>query len=50
MHTHIDDVPAVEVAPGVVERVLMEPDDPLARVKARHYVLTKGGTGFSTSR
>jgi len=46
MHTHIDDVPAKEIAPGVVERILMEPDPdrPLDRVGARHYVLTNGGT------
>lgn len=46
MHAHIDDVPAVEMAPGVVERVLMGPDqsNPLARVEAKHYVLTNGGT------
>ena len=46
MHVYIDDVPAVEIAPGVVERVLMEPkpDKPLDRVGAKHYVLTKGGT------
>jgi len=46
MHTHIDDVPAVEIAPGVVERILMkkDPNNPFEHVEARHYTLTKGGT------
>ena len=45
MHVHIDDVPAVEIAPGVVERVLMRPDQSTPPgFGARHYTLTNRGT------
>jgi len=45
MHVHIDDVEPVEITPGVVERVLMRPEDSVPPgFGARHYVLTNGGT------
>jgi len=44
MCIHIDDVPAAEVAPGVVERVLRDPDQGVhPGFGVRHYVVTKGG-------
>jgi len=45
MHVHIDDVEPVEIAPGVVERVLMKPEQSTPPgFGARHYTLTNGGT------
>jgi len=45
MYAHIDEVPAVEIAPGVIERILMNPKNNIKQgFGARHYTLTKGGT------
>ena len=44
MHVHIDDVQAVEIAPGVVERVLLKADKSKpGGLAAKHYILTNGG-------
>jgi len=46
MHINIDDIPGKEIAPGVVERVLMRPEegDDAGMISAYHYTLTDGGT------
>ncbi len=46
MHVNVEDVPGREIAPGVVERVLMKKSeaDPEGMVSAHHYTLTDGGT------
>ena len=45
MHVNDEDIPGREIAPGVVERVLMkkEEGDPQGMVSAHHYTLTDGG-------
>lgn len=44
MHVNISDVEGKEIAPGVVERVLVRPDQSVPPgFSARHYVLTNGG-------
>lgn len=44
VHVHIDDVPGKEIAPGVVKRVLLRPDQSFPPgFSARHYVLNNGG-------
>jgi len=44
MHTHIDDVPAKEISPGVVERILLRADQSKpGGLSVKHHVLTKGG-------
>ena len=45
MHINVEDVPGEEIAPGVVERVLMRPEEGVPPgFGARHYTLTDGGT------
>ena len=46
MHVNVEDVTGREIAPGVVERVLMgwEEGDPEGMCSARHYTLSEGGT------
>jgi len=46
MHVNVEDVPCREIAPGVVERILMEKGegDPEGMCSAHHYTLTDGGT------
>ena len=46
MHVNVEDIPGREIAPGVIERVLMkkEEGDPDGMVSAHHYTLTDGGT------
>ena len=46
MHVNVGDVRGREIAPGVVERVLMrwEEGDPEGMCCARHYTLSEGGT------
>ena len=46
MHINVDDIPGKEIAPGVVERVLMRPEegDDAGMISAYHYTLTDGGT------
>lgn len=44
MHVNVSDVEGKEIAPGVVERVLVRPDQSVPPgFSARHYVLTNGG-------
>jgi len=44
MHVNIYDVPAKEIIPGVMERVLLRPEQSKpGGLGVRHYVLTKGG-------
>jgi len=44
MHVNVEDVSGTEIAPGVVERVLMRPDEGTPPgFGARHYILTNGG-------
>ena len=45
MHINVEDVPGEEIAPGVVERVIMRPEEGVPPgFGARHYTLTDGGT------
>jgi mannose-6-phosphate isomerase-like protein (cupin superfamily) len=46
MHVNVKEIPGVEIAPGVVERVLMRKDEgePEGMCSAHHYTLTEGGT------
>lgn len=46
MHINVEDVQGKEIAPGVIERILMEygQGDPEGMVSARHYTLIEGGT------
>lgn len=41
MHVNVKDVPGVEIAPGVIERVLLNSVE--GGPEVRHYVLTEGG-------
>ena len=47
MHINIKDVEGTEIAPGVIERILLKPDDSKpGGLGAKHYTLTKGGEVF----
>lgn len=47
MHVNVNDIPGKEIAPGVVERVLLRPEDSKpGGLGAKHYVLTNGGQVF----
>jgi mannose-6-phosphate isomerase-like protein (cupin superfamily) len=44
---NVNDIPGNEIAPGVIERVLLKPNQSKpGGLGARHYVLTKGGQVF----